>query len=42
MIQKKIITLDVAGAINFDSGVFIDGVAGVDDVLGGCFGVLIT
>lgn len=39
MIQKYIITLDIAGVINFDSGVFVDGVAGVDDVHGGFFGV---
>lgn len=42
MIQKYIITLDVACAIVIDSVVSVDGVASVDDVRGGCFGVLIT
>ena len=42
MIQKYIITLDVACAIVIDSGVSVDGVASVDNVRGGCFGVLIT
>lgn len=42
MIQKYIITLDVACAIDIDSGVSVDCVASEDDVLGGCFGVLIT
>ena len=42
MIQKYIITLDVACAIVIDSVVSVDGIASVDDVRGGCFGVLIT
>ena len=42
MIQKYIITLDDACAIDIDSGMSVDCVARVDDVRGGCFGVLIT
>ena len=40
--KKYIITLDVACAIDIDSGVSVDCVASVDGVRGGCFGVLIT
>lgn len=42
MIQKYIITLDVACAIDIDGGVSVDCVASVDAVRGGWFGVLNT